>query len=278
VKFRYATLMYLSGSSDQPRSFRVPVLLFWLIGIIVLITFLGTISTFFIYGKLIESNVNANTLLEENSALLEENRKIQHLEQNLKSNSLLLNRVLGLIGVSGNQTETISPSHPDSAIAAFMENSEYLLNLSKPLTIKDIKILVPSGMPTSGRIARGFNPDDANISKRHFGIDITTKEGTKMYATADGIVIFSGWDDMFGKYIIIDHAGDDVTEGFKTYYGHNLVNLVSEGEIVKKGDLLALSGSTGRSTGPHIHYEIKRNDVPVDPAEYMKNINYSIGR
>lgn len=277
MKLKYLTLMFLSESSNKTRSFRMPMVSLWLLVIVFLVFVGGTISGFMLYNKLTKTRHEAGRLLEENLMLLQENQKLQQLEENLKSNTLLLKKVLSLIGVASNQAGALTSEAQDSAVAAFMENSDELLHLSHPLTGKDIVNLIPSGMPSQGRVTRGFNPEDENISRRHFGIDIVNKEGSKIYATADGVVEFAGWDDMFGKFIIIDHSSSDKTEGYKTYFGHNLVNLVSEGEIVQKGDLIALSGNTGRSTGPHIHYEIRKDGNPVDPMDYIKSNNYTIG-
>ncbi len=277
MKLRYSTLMYLSGPSDKTRTFKVPTFLIWLIIIFAVTLLLGALSSFYILHKLNQANEQNRALLEENSMLLQENRKIQLLEENLKSNTLLLRRVLNLVGVSSNQSSPMTSEEQDSALAIFLENSDVLLNLSHPFAEKEIVDTIPSGIPSQGRITRGFNPDDDNLSRRHFGVDIVNKEGSKVYATADGIVEFAGWDDIFGKMIIIDHANKEKSEGFKTVYGHNLVNLVAEGEKVKKGDLIALSGNSGKSTGPHIHYEIRRNDVAINPEPYIKGDNYSIG-
>jgi len=277
MKIRYSTLMYLSGPSEKTRSFKVPAFLLWVLIAFFIILLAGTIWSFILQSRLAEANQHARNLLEENSVLLQENRKIQLLEDNLKSNTLLLRRVLNLVGVSPGQNTMISKEEQDSAIAAFIENSDILLNMSHPLTNREVTDIIPSGMPSQGRITRGFNLDDENLSRRHYGVDIVNKEGTKIYATADGIVEFAGWDDIFGKMIIINHSSEMKLEGYKTVYGHNLVNLVSAGEIVKKGDLIALSGNTGRSTGPHTHYEIRNNDTAIDPEPFLKSKNYSIG-
>lgn len=274
---RYSTLMYLSGSSEKTRTFKVPTFFIWLIIALLAILFLGTLSSLYILNKLNQAHTQNHVLLEENSILLQENRKIQLLEENLKSNTVLLKRVLNLVGVSSDQSGPIAGSVQDSALAVFLENSDILLNLGHPVYEREIIDVIPVGMPSQGRITRGFNPDDENLSRRHFGVDIVNKEGTKVYATADGVVEFAGWDDIFGKMIIIDHAGKKVSKDFKTVYGHNLVNLVAEGEVVKKGDLIALSGNTGKSTGPHTHYEIRRNGVAINPEPYLKNENFSIG-
>ena len=269
MKLRYTTWMWISESSNQTRSFKIPTVLLWLIIALVIVMLAGTVTGFFLYSKLQNSNQANDELASENLVLLEENQKLQQLEENLKANTILLKKFMGLVGVYNEHSGPENATGQDSAVMELMKNSEYLLNLSDAQDNKEISIVVPSGMPTEGRIIRGFNPEDENISRRHMGIDIVNKEGTKVFATADGMVDFAGWDDTFGKLIILKHAGQDHSEGYQTYYGHNLVNLVSEGEIVCKGDLIALSGNTGRSTGPHLHYEIRKDGMPVDPENYM---------
>ncbi|MGI5888736.1 MAG: peptidoglycan DD-metalloendopeptidase family protein, partial [Oscillospiraceae bacterium] len=99
----------------------------------------------------------------------------------------------------------------------------------------------------------------------HLGIDIAIASGSPIYAADSGTVIVSQWTDSgYGYYIIIDHGN-----GLKTLYGHCSQLLVSVGENVTKGQLIALSGSTGNSTGPHLHFEVRLNDVKIDPAPFI---------
>lgn len=98
----------------------------------------------------------------------------------------------------------------------------------------------------------------------HSGIDIATLSGTSIRAAADGNVEFSGWNGGYGKLVIINHG-----RGISTYYGHNSSNLVSAGRFVRKGDIIARVGDTGRTTGPHLHYEIRINSKAVNPFKYL---------
>lgn len=98
----------------------------------------------------------------------------------------------------------------------------------------------------------------------HNGIDIPLWYGSKVLATQDGVVIAAGWQAGYGYQVEIQH---DL--GFTTTYGHNSKLLVQKGDEVKAGDVIALSGNSGRSTGPHLHYEIRLNDVPIDPLKYL---------
>jgi len=98
----------------------------------------------------------------------------------------------------------------------------------------------------------------------HNGVDFPVWYGSNVMATQDGVVTSSGWQTGYGWTVEIEHA-----LGFSTTYGHNSKLLVQKGDEVKAGDVIALSGSSGRSTGPHVHYEILLGDVRVDPLKYL---------
>lgn len=104
-----------------------------------------------------------------------------------------------------------------------------------------------------------------NIKKFHTGIDIPAPTGTNILAANDGKVIFSGSLGGYGNAVMIDHF-----EGIVTLYGHNSKLLVSVGTIVRKGDVISKCGSTGMSTGPHLHFEIRKNGVYEDPLPWLK--------
>ncbi len=98
----------------------------------------------------------------------------------------------------------------------------------------------------------------------HGGVDLAVSEGTPVYASDNGKVIFAGSGGGYGNYVILDH-----NNGFKTLYAHNSDLLVSAGDIVAQGDKIALSGNTGNSTGPHLHFEVMVDDEKVDPQLYV---------
>jgi murein DD-endopeptidase MepM/ murein hydrolase activator NlpD len=98
----------------------------------------------------------------------------------------------------------------------------------------------------------------------HTGLDIDGELNDPVYATAEGKVLLAEWDGDHGNHILIDH-----TQGIKTQYLHLNKMLVSRGTKVLKGQLIGLVGSTGRSTGTHLHYEVRINDVPVNPRPYL---------
>lgn len=133
---------------------------------------------------------------------------------------------------------------------------------------KDLYLATPMGWPTTGAFVSSdygqrIHPLTGNLDF-HTGIDLSTDMGLPVKATADGIVSFSGWNGANGNVVAIEHG-----LGFRTLYGHNERNLVKTGQLVKRGDTVALLGSTGNATGPHVHYEIWHNERPVNPAKYL---------
>jgi len=119
---------------------------------------------------------------------------------------------------------------------------------------------IPSGLPVGGYFVRGFRPPHA---LNHTGIDIGVVTGTPVQATQCGTVTYAGWSSIgYGYLVVIEH------NGFSSYYAHNSSLLVAVGQPVSYGQTLALSGSTGNSTGPHVHYEIRVHGVPVDPTQF----------
>lgn len=115
----------------------------------------------------------------------------------------------------------------------------------------------------SSRYGRRTDPFNGKAAW-HNGVDFAGKLGSKIIAVASGIVVESGERNGYGGTININHGG-----GFQTRYAHNKKNLVNVGDVVKKGQVIALMGSTGRSTGPHVHFEVYKYGRPVDPATYI---------
>jgi murein DD-endopeptidase MepM/ murein hydrolase activator NlpD len=115
--------------------------------------------------------------------------------------------------------------------------------------------------PVQGVLYSRFGPRGAT---RHDGIDIAAPEGTKIEAAADGVVLYAGVQRGYGNIVILRHGGDLIT-----LYAHNQRNLVQEGAEVKAGQPIAVVGRTGRATGPHCHFEVRRGTDPHDPLDFL---------
>jgi len=126
----------------------------------------------------------------------------------------------------------------------------------------------PSVWPIVGKLESGFggrrNPFGGRSFEFHSGQDIDAAWGDPVVAGAKGTVSFTGWQNGYGQLVVIDHGG-----GLTTRYGHLSHIDVTQGQIVERAQFIGKVGSTGRSTGPHLHYEIRINDEPINPLPYL---------
>ncbi len=135
-------------------------------------------------------------------------------------------------------------------------------------------LAIPAIQPVSNkdltRVASGFGyriDPVYKVRKFHAGLDFTAPQGTPIYATADGRIKMAGFDNSgFGNHVIINHG-----YGYETLYGHMVRVKARSGNTIKRGEVIGYVGSTGKSTGPHCHYEVHRNGQPVDPIYYFYN-------
>lgn len=227
-----------------------------LIGVVLLATFIFESSTYF---SLLADSRERDKLLEENTQLKSYAAKMQLLEKELQTNRLMLHKMTELAGID---------------LAEFGLTQSVLADTT-PMMIEDVEHLlpqadagahaIPAGRPVPGWISRSFRPQHDNPTMRHRGIDIAIPEGSEVLATADGVVSAAAWDTTFGWTVVVDHA-----DNFQTMYGHNDSLLVKPGDNVHYGQTIALSGNTGVSSAPHLHYEVRRNGEAIDPEEYLE--------
>jgi len=245
--------MLVPDGTENRKGFRIRQwLLKFIVGFVIFVL-VGIILFFAFYGKVLTKAAMADKLAKENQRLLRYQYKVQLLEENLNQAQEIVKKLTQLAGINID-----FPKFPDdSAIFASLDKKEKAI-LVRPAGEKDLTY--PSGLPLQGFISQDFNVKD---NKRyHPGIDIACAEGTPVLATASGTVAFAGFDTTYG-YMIVLKNNDSVT----TIYGHNKKLLVKEGQQVLAGSRIALSGNTGKSTAPHLHYEIRINDKPIDPLE-----------
>lgn len=134
---------------------------------------------------------------------------------------------------------------------------------------RNLLAATPSIRPLKGWVTSQFGYRESPFTGRrefHRGLDIAARAGTPIFATADGLVTFADNKGLMGKMVTIEHGF-----GMMTRFGHIQEILTKKGDRVKRGDTIALVGSTGRSTGPHVHYEVRINGVNVNPTSYFLN-------
>jgi murein DD-endopeptidase MepM/ murein hydrolase activator NlpD len=122
------------------------------------------------------------------------------------------------------------------------------------------KIEITFQLPVEGTISQDFN-EGIFPHRCHNGVDIAVPEGTLINATSDGWIVFNGWHQRYGNLLIIQHPND-----YLSFYGHNQSILVEVGEKVRMGQPVAVSGNSGQSSAPHLHFEIRCRGKTIDPA------------
>lgn len=163
--------------------------------------------------------------------------------------------------------------HLSESLEVLREEMEYRISSLDSLRVAAAEKLAyeaarPSIWPTQGRVTSRYGYRIAPFSgarQMHPGIDIAAPVGTPVVVTGDGRVVFTGWRSDLGNVVMIDHG-----YGFETLYGHVAKIAVAVGDRVRKGQVIAYVGSTGRSTGPHLHYEVHVRGSHVNPAPYLK--------
>ena len=152
----------------------------------------------------------------------------------------------------------------------YVQSKSYdeILELAKTQEIRmeNIPAIQPVMNKDLKRVASGYGmriDPVYHVRKFHQGMDFTAPTGTEVFATGNARVAFAGWKQGYGNTVILDHGF-----GYQTLYAHLYKSLVRKGQKVRRYDIIALVGNTGKSTGPHLHYEVRLNDRPVDPRNY----------
>lgn len=174
----------------------------------------------------------------------------------------------------------------NSTIASEKINIRYVQAVNKSATLDKKFLFIPCGKVSTierslflgtafmsplqdGKATSGFgtrkNPFDDKRMEFHKGIDLGCHPGTKVYAARSGEVVFSGYDEGYGNLVIVEHEF-----GYRSFYGHLSRRVVKEGDRVRAGEIIAFSGNTGRSTGPHLHFEIRKNGRALNPMTFIR--------
>ena len=197
------------------------------------------------YGRLSYRAVEAEVLHRRNEKIEKEFSKIQGIKKNLElveNNNRKLKIMLGI----DKTPESVQPAIND--ISNQYTNSDTLGMDEKN---------VPSLTPTRGQISKKFEIG-------HEAIDIAAPLFTPVIATAEGRISETGWDSLYGNYLVIEHS-----KNYSTFYGHLNATIGMKNDIVKPGELVGTVGSSGKSTSPHLHYEIRFQGRAVDPMAYL---------
>ena len=146
------------------------------------------------------------------------------------------------------------------------ENTVEKLNIDTTESIADINGIKVATLPVTGTISSRYGVSSKIRVSTHTGLDIAATTGTPIKVVADGTITFAAYSGSYGYLVKVDHGN-----GVETWYGHTSKMLVKEGQAVKAGNTIALVGSTGNSTGPHLHFEVRINGEHVNPQKYLYN-------
>lgn len=290
--------MLIPGASGILKQLRIPLAAIYLVlAIIIVLVF----SSFFFSAQFFTDKVANKELQQlrvENERLKEQYEQmrwylaeVEDRYEKLVKKEIYLRSIFDLpeiepqqrqLGIGGPPPPTMaSMSETERAAVATEVEVDRLLKLSEfelekyaeietsLLSLKGRLDHTPSIWPTKGWISRGYGmkyDPFTGYKQMHRGLDIANHRGTPIVATADGRVASVGRNGGMGKTIVINHGF-----GFKTKYGHLSEIKVKRGQKVKRGDVIALMGSTGYSTGPHLHYEVIRNGRTLNPMKYILN-------
>ena len=265
------------------RNITVPVVLLFVL-------FLGTLAGigFFIQSMALQGKIArledektliaelqslkmSNEWLKNRVAVLQEEKAdlLDNAVADLSEKSKVIESVLNTVGVDIEIQESKENSGGPFTRLSLETRDDLILKIDRYL---DTLQNVPLGPPVPGVLTSRFGQriDPINgESAYHQGVDIRGSMGSDIKATADATVLVQSYDKGSGRYIVLDHGN-----GFRTKYAHLKKSLVQKGDIVQRGQVIGLVGNSGRSTGPHVHYEIHYNDKIVNPTRFVRIAKY----
>lgn len=264
---KYYSVIITSNSGDFIKQFNVSQKRWKIIRSLLVLFLLVILASASFYGRLYLLALKARALEVENKILREENAKVKELERKLYALEEFRIKITNMLGVNYTpQQEVIFSSNPKTQNLRQDTVSDSVKRLLSNVSTEfrkyatvlyDEDRFVPRGKPVEGYMSQRYN-------ENHQGVDIVVPIGTPVRAPADGVVSKIGEDRILGLTLTLTHGSK-----YETYYGHLKEIIVKEGQMVKKGDIIALSGNTGISTGPHLHYEIRYLGKTVNPENYL---------
>lgn len=241
----------------KTRTVRVPYAVFYAIvgvlavGVAIMIVFAAT------YGGLLLKVQEGRMYKHQLEEFQKRQEQIAELRRNvahLRSMNLQVRRMLGLVVTPGDSVAITQAQRGDPAMPEELRSEQAAMLRA-----------LPTFWPVRGFITKRFSLAEGEKGTIfHGGIDIAVDRGTPVRAAAAGYASEAGWNDSYGYYVQIDHG-----YGIKTLYAHADMLVISQGERVAQGQTIAYSGNTGKSTAPHLHFQVTQNNIPVDPLKYL---------
>lgn len=280
---RRMSVLLIPEDQAEPYSFRIGMTMVKVLLVVGAVLVLHVIGGGLSYWQLAKTRSLGAKLKQDNKHLVEDNKRVYQLASQLEEMVKEQEKIRNLLGVEpsdgtgGNgaplavsgdalfdEDESLVPIAPrvEAADRAAVFSGNFLAQERRSTQIFSRHL--PTLLPVEGFLTTTFSRNNWHPFKAHAGIDIAARRGSVVCAAGEGQVVFANWTLDLGNLIIIYH-GDDLF----TYYGHNDRLLVAEKTFVKKGAPIALLGSSGKSSGPHLHFEIWSGGAPVDPRQYL---------
>ena len=269
---KYNTIIFVPHAKARFRQFTVSTR-FLAVAAAVSASILACAVTFgwAFFSSTRRDNRYEQTLAENSrlrSATQELSRKLQGLSRQLSAFETRTQKLAIVAGLTDVPRGVGGPNLPADSPERTSELDSRLTAIESQLARRSaIASSTPTVAPVRGLLNSGFGERTDPFTGQgafHPGLDISTRRHEPVLATAEGTVIKSGWSGDYGKAVEIAH-----TTGYTTIYGHLDAVLVADGQHVRRGERIGLVGSTGRSTGPHLHYEVRKEDRAVNPLEYI---------
>ena len=264
--FTPVTIMLVPHSKTRPVNFKVPfigmftTIVLCCLGIVFILSI--AVDTFEYYRMKDKLNYYSQQFLELNKTMA----ALKKAENEFKRLFSLKSREKVLENLDTSDSGSIDMENLKHQIKSTVESVGEIKDYLR--TQRDIYVATPKGSPVVGKISSHYGQrEHPRSGEENFnsGIDLSSSPGNPVKATADGIVSFSGWSGGSGNLVVLEHG-----HGFSTFYAHNRSIPVKVAKKVKRGDIIGYVGSTGNSTGPHVHYEIWKDGKPINPANYLK--------
>lgn len=274
------TVIFIPDDNGKTFSIRLYKIFLYFLFIFIVVFIFGAVFLFIRSKNIGDKLQLTESLINENNILKEENSKIKSIMEKIElidQTSVYIKRLSSAVGEINLEMPiaktTISEKEKifiDDSLDTFIDkvrsNESEIFNYinSTSVSREELSVAIPNISPVEGWITKRYIKDIANPSANHLGVDFAAQSGTLIRATAPGIVKNVMNDKYFGLLVTIDHKF-----GFSTRYGHCMQILVSKGDNVERGQTIALLGNTGRSSAPHLHYEILKDNKNVDPLKYI---------
>ena len=281
---RRITVLCIPDDNAEPYSFRLSWTNAKIIMVVASVLFIHVIVGVVGYVRYFDIRTKNLELEKSNSRLLEDNKRVYDLASWFEELEQDQGKIMSLLGIENRNgdrpnTNFQLPVSSQQIIKSSADDLEEALSFAPAETVnetkgrnlirntKDSKKVpphLPTLLPVEGFLSKSFSRSPWYPFSSHTGVDIAGKLGDLIVASGDGQIVYSGWHHEFGNLLIIYH-GEDLF----SYYGHNERLLVRERTFVKRGEPIAVRGNSGRSSGPHLHFEIWENGKAVDPRNYI---------